>query len=83
MDIIIILFNILINNCLLYDSIVNYFIIYFLLFESLFLLFFLDIGRKKLIKKVRMNFIFFYILEKMYLFWILSLKDSFFLYNVF
>lgn len=65
MDIIIILFNILINNCLLYDSIVNYFIIYFLLFESLFLLFFLDIGRKRLIKKVRMNFIFFYILEKM------------------
>lgn len=64
-------------------NVINYFIIYFFLFESLFLLFFLDIGRKKLIKKVRMNLIFFYILEKMYLFWILSLKDSFFLYNVF
>lgn len=46
--------------------------------RGFFLLYFIDIGRKKLIKKVRMNFIFFYILEKMYLFWILSLKDSFF-----
>lgn len=82
-DITITLLNILINNCPSHDSIVNHLITYLLPFESLFLLFLLDIGRKKLIKKVRMNFIFLHIPEKMHSFWISSSKDSFVSYNVF
>lgn len=50
-DITITLLNILINNCPSHDSIVNHLITYLLPFESLFLLFLLDIGRKRLIKK--------------------------------
>lgn len=50
-DITITLLNILINNCPSHDSIVNHLITYLFPFESLFLLFLLDIGRKKLIKK--------------------------------
>lgn len=82
-DITITLLNILINNCPSHDSIVNHLITYLLPFESLFLLFLLDIGRKRLIKKVRMNFIFLHIPEKMQSFWISSSKDCFLSYNVF